>query len=71
MRRSTVVLAGLAAALVSLAPAAWAWQPLNAQNLIGGVGGSPLASPVPRQTVSYDGPYSPGTIIISTKERRL
>ena len=27
--------------------------------------------PIPRQTVSYDGPYSAGTIVVSTKERRL
>jgi lipoprotein-anchoring transpeptidase ErfK/SrfK len=31
----------------------------------------PLASPVQRQTVRYDGPYEPGTIVISTTERRL
>jgi lipoprotein-anchoring transpeptidase ErfK/SrfK len=31
----------------------------------------PLASPIPRETVSYDGPYKPGTIVISTSERRL
>jgi len=28
-------------------------------------------SPVKRQRVRYDGPYSPGTIIINTSERRL
>ncbi len=28
-------------------------------------------NPVPRETVSYDGPYSPGTIVVNTKERRL
>ncbi|PLX39636.1 MAG: L,D-transpeptidase [Hyphomicrobiales bacterium] len=28
-------------------------------------------SPIRRQTVSYDGRYSPGTIIVNTKERRL
>lgn len=31
----------------------------------------PQVSAVPRETVSYDGKYSPDTIIISTKERRL
>ena len=31
----------------------------------------PTASPVPRETVAFDGPYSPGTIVISTEERRL
>ena len=28
-------------------------------------------SPIPRQTVSYDGPYSAGTIVVNTTERRL
>ncbi|MGD1039087.1 MAG: L,D-transpeptidase [Roseiarcus sp.] len=31
----------------------------------------PLASPIPRETIGYSGPYAPGTIIISTSERRL
>ncbi|NJL08460.1 MAG: L,D-transpeptidase [Methylacidiphilales bacterium] len=29
------------------------------------------SSPIPRQTVRYDGPYKPGTVIIDTSERRL
>ena len=28
-------------------------------------------NPVPRQTVSYDGAYAPGTIVVNTGERRL
>jgi len=31
----------------------------------------PLASPIPRQTVSFPASYAPGTIIINTSERRL
>jgi len=31
----------------------------------------PRAAPVPRQIVRYGGPYAPGTIVISTRERRL
>jgi len=31
----------------------------------------PLVSPIPRETVAYDGPYAPGTIVINTSERRL
>jgi lipoprotein-anchoring transpeptidase ErfK/SrfK len=31
----------------------------------------PLASPIPREVVDYDGPYSPGSILINTRERRL
>ena len=27
--------------------------------------------PIPRQTVKYDGPYNPNTIIVATSERRL
>jgi lipoprotein-anchoring transpeptidase ErfK/SrfK len=31
----------------------------------------PLASPIPRETVSFSGAYAPGTIIVNTSERRL
>ena len=30
-----------------------------------------LLSPIPRETISYNGLYSPGTILISASERRL
>jgi lipoprotein-anchoring transpeptidase ErfK/SrfK len=33
--------------------------------------GRPKASAIKRETVSYSGPHSPGTIMISTAERRL
>jgi len=33
--------------------------------------GRAKAESVPRETVSYDGPYGPGTIVVSTSERRL
>ena len=33
--------------------------------------GRPQQSPVPRETVSYGGRFAAGTVIISTKERRL
>jgi lipoprotein-anchoring transpeptidase ErfK/SrfK len=36
-----------------------------------GEDGEPMQAAVPRETVDYDGPYSPGTIVISTQERRL
>jgi|SRR5215211_2458067 len=32
---------------------------------------TPGAGPIPRQVVAYDGPYAPGTVIVSTSERRL
>ena len=31
----------------------------------------PMVSAIPRETVAYFGPYGPGTIVISTSERRL
>jgi lipoprotein-anchoring transpeptidase ErfK/SrfK len=34
-------------------------------------GERPVAAPIPRETVWYNGSYAPGTIIISTSERRL
>jgi lipoprotein-anchoring transpeptidase ErfK/SrfK len=37
----------------------------------GGVYGLFESSPIPRQTVRYDGPFKPGTVVISTSERRL
>ena len=33
--------------------------------------GRPLASAIPRQIVAYQGEYTPGTIVISTEEKRL
>ena len=32
---------------------------------------SPNMTPIPRETVAFDAPYSPGTIVISTEEKRL
>jgi lipoprotein-anchoring transpeptidase ErfK/SrfK len=37
----------------------------------GGGGGNMNANPVPREEVDYHGPYSPGTILVNTAERRL
>jgi len=36
-----------------------------------GADGRPRAVAPPRETVAYNGPYGPGTIVISTQERRL
>jgi len=70
MRRFIVVLAGLAAgSVLSTTSAAWAMSPSIYSADFNDV--RPLASPIHRQTVRYDGPYAPGTIIISTSERRL
>jgi lipoprotein-anchoring transpeptidase ErfK/SrfK len=33
--------------------------------------GRSTRNPVPREVIAYDGPYAPGTIVVSTSERRL
>ena len=58
------VLALLLAAMTLLAVG-----PARAQGLFGNFFGS--SSPIPRELVSFSGRYSPGTIVISTGERRL
>ena len=65
--------AGLAAALL-LPSVALAYQidPLTRQPLVYNPDGfNAKATSVPRETVEYNGPYAPGTIIVSTAERRL
>jgi lipoprotein-anchoring transpeptidase ErfK/SrfK len=74
MRRIAFVRAGLVAGvLLASLPAAFAdfslFAPANANANMSGA--RPLASPIPRETVSFNGPYAPGTIIINTSERRL
>ncbi len=72
MRRSALLLAGLAAGWALTAVTA-ASAMSSSPNIYSDAfrDARPLASPVQRQTVNYDGPYAPGTIIISTRERRL
>ena len=36
-----------------------------------GPGGRSMVSPIKRETVEYDGPYSANTIVVATSERRL
>jgi lipoprotein-anchoring transpeptidase ErfK/SrfK len=77
MRHSFFAAAGVAAALILSAGSA----PVQAielaslfptQSMLGGADeGRPRAVAPPRELVSYSGPYSPGTIIVSTEERRL
>jgi lipoprotein-anchoring transpeptidase ErfK/SrfK len=73
MRGSPFLLAGLAAgafmSLISLATAGA--RPLAPWEMTGGSDMGSMVSPVPRETVRFDGDYAPGTIIVSTKERRL
>jgi lipoprotein-anchoring transpeptidase ErfK/SrfK len=48
------------------------WGANNYNTDPGAIGGSrPMVAAIPRETVSYNGPYAPGTIIVSTSERRL
>jgi lipoprotein-anchoring transpeptidase ErfK/SrfK len=37
----------------------------------GGADTRAMASPIPREVVDYEGSYAPGTIVVSTAERRL
>ena len=74
MRRIALVRAGLVAGMIlASVPAAFAdfpfFAPANAN--VNTTGDRPLASPIPRETVAFNGPYAPGTIIINTSERRL
>jgi lipoprotein-anchoring transpeptidase ErfK/SrfK len=74
MRRMAVVLAATAG-LTVLAGAAQAYQidPLTRQPIVETYSDSnrPAATAIPRETVRYDGRYAPGTIVVSTTERRM
>jgi lipoprotein-anchoring transpeptidase ErfK/SrfK len=72
MRRTLLLASGVMAGVV-LASAAQAMQDISIFLYPPGSSseGRPLVSPIPRETISYGGPYSAGTIIVSTGERRL
>ena len=65
---SLAVLATLAAA-----PAAHAFMidPATGQPLTAGSGSGFAAAAIPREEVAYNGPYGPGTIVVSTQDKRL
>ncbi|HYF52964.1 MAG TPA: L,D-transpeptidase [Salinarimonas sp.] len=77
MRRTFLALAGLAGALtLSSAALAYEIDPLTREPLMGGYGNNaavfrPQATAVPREIVSFGGAYAPGTIVVSTAQRRL
>ena len=74
MNRFSLALAGAAfASLSALSPAAALDTELLKPNVPSqySPGSKPQAVAVPRETVSYDGNYTPGTIVISTAERRM
>ena len=75
MGRTRAALSGLVCAFVAFATPAAAFtaiDPLTRQPLYSAEETvRAQASPIPRQIVSFDGRYAPGTIVISTSERRL
>jgi lipoprotein-anchoring transpeptidase ErfK/SrfK len=73
MKRSFLTLSGLLF-LTGLPVSAQAYEidPLTREPLAPLVSVQrPQASAIPREIVTYTGPSSPGTIVVSTKERRL
>jgi lipoprotein-anchoring transpeptidase ErfK/SrfK len=75
MRRTRAALLGLAGAFVALATPAAAFtaiDPLTRQPLYSAEEQfKAQAAPTQREVVSFDGRYAPGTIVVSTTERRL
>ena len=76
MRRLAFAFAGAAAGLATLmSGSAFAYQidPLTRQPIVETFAESAVRRPppIPRETVSYDGQYAPGTIVVSTTERRM
>jgi lipoprotein-anchoring transpeptidase ErfK/SrfK len=77
MRRLIFALAGLAGAATLGGPAlAYEVDPITREPLMGwGVAPAavfrPQATGVPRQVVRYDGGHAPGTVVVSTSQRRL
>ncbi|MCP8940046.1 L,D-transpeptidase [Alsobacter sp. SYSU M60028] len=75
MRRSAVALFFAAAAFTAAMPAtSFAYQidPLTRKPVVETFTETrPEATAIPRETVSFDGAYKPGTIVVSTSERRM
>ncbi|MDB5511236.1 MAG: hypothetical protein JWR08_719 [Enterovirga sp.] len=76
MRHALLAFAGFAAIVAAAQPASaqsrWWADPMNQPEMqYLDEDGRAQASPVPRQTVSFSARYAPGTIVISTSERRL
>lgn len=75
MRRMVIAFASAAAGFMSLVGAAHSYQidPLTRQPIGNApvMESRPAATAVPRTTVSYNGSFAPGTIVVSTQERRM
>jgi lipoprotein-anchoring transpeptidase ErfK/SrfK len=74
MRRKILLNVGVVAGLLAMAPAARAAADISIFLVPPGASssdGRPLASPIPRETIEFNGAYAPGSILINTSERRL
>jgi lipoprotein-anchoring transpeptidase ErfK/SrfK len=74
MRRIALLGAGVLAGLFVASTGALASPDVSIFSIPGGASISeeePAAAPIPREFVDYHGPYAPGSIVISTGERRL
>ncbi|WP_158816728.1 L,D-transpeptidase [Methylocapsa sp. S129] len=75
MRRIVHLSVGILAGLLVASTAAQAAADISifgfAPSTSLGTDGRPLAAAIPRETINYSGPYSPGSILVNTSERRL
>jgi lipoprotein-anchoring transpeptidase ErfK/SrfK len=72
MRRIVHLGIGVLAGLLFASAAAQASPDISIFSIPpGSSDGRPLANPIPRETVGYNGPYAPGSIVVNTSERRL
>ena len=74
MRRLALAFAGAAMAMaVASSASAYEIDIVTRQPMVPGKFGEgrPQASAIPRETVNYSSRYAPGTVVVSTSERRL
>ena len=71
MRRFLQILAGVAALGAATAASAYEIDPLTRQPIVPNAAVVPQATAIPREVVPFSGSYAPGTIVVSTPERRL
>jgi len=75
MRLNSLIRACLAAAALLAAPSAFAYMTYPTSPTyppsVTQYSSRPVANPIPKEYVAYYGPQAPGTVIISTAERRL
>jgi lipoprotein-anchoring transpeptidase ErfK/SrfK len=73
MRVISLLSVGLLAGLVAISTSARAAGDIGIFSVAPGTSSddAPVAAPIPREVVDYDGVYSPGSIVIDTDERRL